>query len=229
MNKYADSLHKPSLAPLLFACLMLLANCAFADLPLECGSLKTHFGPFDYRSAPQESLRKVEKNHFDNNVANLRGHAKCGKDVAGNCTSVSGDLGYTLRALPNHHGALLAMARYHLYGMDRTQRPMIYSAECWFRRAIEFTPDDPSVRMLYAYFLSESGNIDGARSEYVKALELAPNSAEINYNAGLFFLETNDLGRATECATRAYELGHPLPGLRKMLLAKGIALESDRS
>jgi len=117
------------------------------------------------------------------------------------------------------------MARYHLRGMDKIDRQMRYSATCYFLRAIEFAPDDPTVRMIHAYYLSKSNDLQGARVEYEEALSLAPDSAEVNYNAGLFFLDLNEVGRARECAKRAYDLGHPLPGLRDRLKAKGIDLD----
>ena len=195
-----------------------------AQLPPECGTLDNFFGPFDYRAPPQGSLLKVEEAHFDANVAKLQKHAKCQLNKS-RCSPVKGDLTYTLNVFPNHHRALVAMAQYHLFGLNRDQGNMRFSAECYFRRAIEFRPDDAAVRMIHAYYLSETGKPDRARGEYEMALELAPDSAEVNYNAGLFFLEVNDIEKARECAIRAYDLGHPLPGLRNGLTAKGVSLD----
>ena len=196
---------------------IIFCNVSFAALPPECGSLENHFGPFDYRSPRNaEALQVVEEAHFDRNVAQLRTHSKCKRKST--CSGVNSDLAYTLRVFPNHHDALLTMARYHLTGRDRTGKPMQYTAECWFRRAVEFQPNDPTVRMIHAYYLSKTGRMDVARSEYETALEIAPDSAEVNYNAGLFFLDLIDVDKASYCAVRAYELGHPLPGLRNRLL-----------
>ena len=199
-------------------------NFALAALPPECGTLDNHFGPFDYRDPGRAGeLKVVEEAHFDGNVAQLRRHSKCQRKRT--CSGVHSDMAYTLRVFPNHHNALLSMSRYHLLGKDRTDRPMQYSAECWFRRAIEFQPQDPTVRMIHAHHLSKVGNMSGARSEYEEALLLAPDSAEVNYNAGLFYLDINELDKAADCATRAYALGHPLPGLRNRLSGKGIDID----
>jgi tetratricopeptide (TPR) repeat protein len=42
-------------------------------------------------------------------------------------------------------------------------------------------------------------------------------SAEINYALGLLYFDRHDYAAARECATRAYALGYPLPGLRNKL------------
>jgi Flp pilus assembly protein TadD len=47
-------------------------------------------------------------------------------------------------------------------------------------------------------------------------------SAEIQYNLGLLSVETGDLDDAVVHAQRAYELGHPLPGLRNKLTKLGV-------
>lgn len=44
----------------------------------------------------------------------------------------------------------------------------------------------------------EQGNIAEARRAYSKALEIAPNNADVNYNAGLAALADNDLSKAEE-------------------------------
>jgi len=46
-------------------------------------------------------------------------------------------------------------------------------------------------------------------------------SAEIHYFLGMAYLKRQDFGHAVEHATRAYELGYPLPGLRNKLAAAG--------
>ena len=53
-----------------------------------------------------------------------------------------GDLDYTLRAFPNHHVALMAMAK--LGEKQKTARPAgaKYGVECYFQRAVSFRGDD---------------------------------------------------------------------------------------
>lgn len=71
--------------------------------------------------------------------------------------------------------------------------------------------------MLYANYLSKRKDVAEARKQYEKALELAPNSPEVNYNAGLFFLADGDLKLAKEHARVAYKGGYPLMGLQKKI------------
>lgn len=46
-------------------------------------------------------------------------------------------------------------------------------------------------------------------------------SAENHYHLGMLNLESADLNAGVAHATRAYDLGYPLPGLREKLLALG--------
>ena len=175
-----------------------------------CGSLQNSFGPFDYRdpSARGEPLRLVESAHFTPSVESL---------TKGNTGSVIGDIDYTLRAFPNHHRALNSVARYELQGGKSWQDPVIRSAGCYFERAIAFRGDDQVVRMLYANFLAKNGRVPEARRQYEEALQIAPNDAEVNYNAGLFFLSQGEIERARQHASVAYSAGYPLPGLQKKI------------
>ena len=212
--------------PLLALFAVICSPGAMASLPPECGTLENHFGPFDYTvRTPQnlDNLRVVEKAHFDGNVARLQTHSKC--KVKRTCSSVAGDMAYTLAVFPNHHEALLSMTQYHLQGLDKARRPMRYSPDCYFLRAIAFRPRDATVRMIFAYYPSKVGRMDAARNEYQAALEIAPDSAEVNYNAGLFFLDLNEIDKAAVYAARAYQLGHPLSGLRNRLLDSGVDID----
>jgi hypothetical protein len=53
-----------------------------------------------------------------------------------------------------------------------------------------------------------------------------PNSAEVHYNFGLLYVATGELDLAVEHANRAYGLGFPLPGLRRMLANAGRPLQT---
>jgi Flp pilus assembly protein TadD len=188
------------------------ANCANAQQVSGCGSLENSFGPFDYRDseAKAQHLQVVEVNHFTPEVESLtRGLS----DV-----HVIGDIDYTLRAFPNHHRALNAVAKYSLLG-GQFSVGKIPSADCYFQRAIVFRPEDETVRMLYGNYLVKRGNVDDARRQYEEALRLAPDSVEVNYNAGLFFVEQGDIVRAEQMAKIAYDGGYPLPGLKKKIAA----------
>lgn len=181
------------------------------DVP-GCGVLQNAYGPFDYRDPinKRDNLPIVETFHFTPDVEALR-HGTSG--------SVIGDLKYTLRAFPNHHRALSAIARFVIGGGQIPIDDSIPSADCYFARAIAFRPDDEAVHVLYANYLTKSGERERAREEYEEALRLAPQSVEICYVAGLFFVDEGDLERAKKLAQIAYGGGYPLPGLKKKIAA----------
>jgi len=198
---------------------ILLVNPANGQNISECGSLENKYGPFDYTNAEHFAvlLPKVDSNHFTPEVESFQGHNKCG----GNGCSVAGDIDYTLRAFPNHHRALAAMAKYHIRGFDKTRTKMRYSAACYFDRAIRFTPQDATIHMIYGYYLSRIDQLKEALEQYDYALSLVPNTAEVHYNLGLLYTDIRDYPRARMHARRAYELGFPLPGLRSKLERAG--------
>ena len=71
--------------------------------------------------------------------------------------------------------------------------------------------------MVYANYLFKRRDFPGAQVQYEEALRLAPESIELNYNAGLFFAQTGDLARAKQLAKVAYDGGYPLPGLKRII------------
>lgn len=177
-----------------------------------CGVLQNAYGPFDYRDpvSKRDNLPIVETYHFTADVESLR-HGRSG--------SVYGDLRYTLRAFPNHHRALRSIARYGIEGGEIPLDDDIPAVDCYFERAIAFRPDDAAVHVIYANYLFKRGERDEARKQYEEALRLGPDSVEINYVAGLFFVDMGDLRRAKELAKIAYDNGYPLPGLKKKIAA----------
>lgn len=201
--------------------ILLFANPASAQNPLtECGSLDNAYGPFDYRDPshnvkqPGEATSKrslVEGAHFTPEVENLiRGKSAFGPLP---------DLDYTLRVFPNHHRALASIANYHL----KLKKTIMgrYSINCWFERAIRFRSDDGTVRIIYAIYLARVRKTELALEQYKAALSLQPNSAEAHYNVGLLYTNMKNYDLAYDHAVRAYELGHPLPGLRNRLKRSG--------
>jgi tetratricopeptide (TPR) repeat protein len=197
-----------------FAILMLVCmQQAHAAPKGECGSLDNGFGPFDYRTATEKQRETVERYHFTQQVEQLR---------RGQSTvRAAGDIGYTLRAFPNHTRALAAMAE--LAHREKSSQPKgsQYTVDCWFARAMTFRPDDGAVRVVYGVALLKAGKRDLAIEELNKANELLPNNANVNYNLGLAYLDAKDYDKALAHAKRAYELGFPLPGLRDRLQKAG--------
>ena len=179
----------------------------------DCGSLKNHFGPFDYRSASAENRRLVEGTHFTPKVESLAG---------GNTTiSPGGDMGYTLNVFPNHHRALMALIK--LSEKEKTDKPrdMGYTVACRFDRAERFRPDDATVKMLHGIYLMRKGKMQAAAEKLEQANALAGEDANILYNLGLAYFDLKQYDKALANAHAAYALGFPLPGLRDKLKRAG--------
>ena len=182
------------------------------DVP-GCGNLQNAYGPFNYNSQ-KNKLRVVEDHHFTSSVKQL---------IKGKSSSIDGDLDYTLRAFPNHHRALFAISRWE--SMQKTKNklyiPKYYSAECYLKRALIFSPDDPTVYILYGIFDHKRKKYGEAKKHYQIAIELNNTLAEAYYNLGLLYYDTKKYTLANEVAHKAYEFGYPLPGLRNKLVKSG--------
>ena len=225
---HSDSIHGPSSsvrAPALRSALLALVavlgsvqgSAVLAQSiemeALECGALDNAYGPFDYTDATdrRDKLPIVEQFHFNSDVENLR---------RGQSGTIIGDLDYTLRAFPNHHRALNAMALYQRANPEAAVAPF-RSAECYFNRAMRFRPGDGTTRMLYGSYLFKRGQRQEALQRYQEALALQPESAEVHYNMGLLQLELKQTAQALEHAHKAYALGYPLQGLKNKLKRAG--------
>lgn len=180
----------------------------------HCGELDNAYGPYDYTNSTDrhKNLPVVEKFHFTPNIENL---------VSGNSSSVAGDLDYTLRAFPNHHRALAALAK--LAVRDKTVKPVgaKFSVYCYFERAIRFKPGDATVRVVFGTYLKKLGQLDQAIDQFIVAVNLQPEDPTVNYNLGLLYMEKKDYEQARTHARKAYELGFPLPGLKNQLIRAG--------
>jgi len=198
-----------------------LANTAFfAAESFDCGSLDNAYGPFDYTN-PEDFATKlpvVEAHHFDAGVESLKGHARKGFNM------LAGDIDYTLRAFPNHHRALYTMLRFYTELPPEKRRPMHYGPECWFERAIRFSPRDATVYGLYGVYLERVGQSEKAVESFERGLSIQPNSAELNYNLGLLLLKLGQTEKALHYATIAYRSGFPLPGLKRKLHERGVEI-----
>src|SRR5579871_6127309 len=182
----ASSMMTYTAVALLLLCLC--AGGAGAQVVTGCGSLTNAYGPFNYRSPEARAIKLpiVEEYHLTREVELLsRG---VGTDLPIN------DLDYVLRAFPNHPRALAAVAKWSLRG-GRFTNPTIPSAECYFERALAFAPEDDSVRVIYGNYLFKRHRNQEAREQYEAALSLSPQSPEINYDAGLLFVELGDIER----------------------------------
>ncbi|RMF99175.1 MAG: hypothetical protein D6727_00940, partial [Gammaproteobacteria bacterium] len=164
----------------LLACLW-LASQAAAEEPLQaldCGDpFANGVGPYDYTNALDRAkhIVTVEQYHFNADVQALRG----GQTSA----YIMTDLDYVLRAVPNHHQALAALARYASQRLP--QEGDFMPTECYFLRAVIFKPDDPVVRAAYGVFLTQAGRADDAEKQFLEAIRIDDSYAEAHYNLGL--------------------------------------------
>lgn len=183
-----------------------------------CGDPFTNAtGPYDYNDpiarTTSDQIPIVEQYHFNADVESL---------TQGQSSTILGDLEYTLRAVPNHHRALNAMARLDLEkgGIPLGKR----SADCWFDRAKRFRPGDGVVWLIYGNYKARKKQPDEALEGYLKAKELMPSDVEVDYNLGLLYFGQGDFEKSVAHARIAYAGNYPLQGLRRKLAEKGYSL-----
>jgi hypothetical protein len=177
----------------------------------HCGSLRNGYGPYDYRTDKQQ-LAVVEAYHFSSAVEQL---------IRGMTGSIGSDLDYTLRASPNHHRALSALSRYGEKEKTDLVRGAQYTVECYFIRAVNFRPDDPTVRMLFAIYLKGQNRVPDAAKQLAYTETLADISGFTLFNLGLVYLDLGDPDAALRQAHKAMALGFTRPELKARLLAAG--------
>lgn len=191
---------------------------------INCGivygqPLTNAYGPYDATNpAHADKLPIVLGAHFTKDVEQL---------IKGNAGSIISDIDYTLRAIPNYHRALAAMAKYQRREkLIPKEINKYYSADCYFRRAVYFAPADATSRMLFAMHLQLTDRKEMADAQYKHALTQAPDYTELQYNYALLLLDLKRYDEAVELANKAYAKGFPLPGLKKKLEAKGFILSN---
>ncbi len=190
----------------------LVVTVAFAQGVGSCGSLSTSYGPFDYRT-DRDKLPIVTGAHFTAEVEAL---------IRGTTSRLpGGDIAYTLRAIPNHHRALVAMMR--LGEKEKTPQPQgsTYTVECWFERAVQFRPDDGIVRMIYSTYLNKTGKAANASAQLDVASTYAKDNAFTHYNIGLHYFDLKNYDKALVQAHKAMDLGFPQTALRDQLQSVG--------
>lgn len=179
-----------------------------------CGELRNAYGPYDYRVADRQKISIVEQYHFDAGVESL---TKAKTSTSG----FGGDLDYTLRAVPNHHRALMTLRI--LAAREKTDKPRgsRYTVDCWFRRAERFAPDDVMVKTIYGLYLAQVKQSKAAREKLEQARSMNSSDPNVHYNLGLVYFDLGEYALARESARKAYAGGFPLPGLREKLKRAG--------
>jgi len=186
-----------------------------------CSGGKQGYGPFDYSkrsSLPRYNLFIVEVAHFTPKVERL---------LEGESSSIEGDLNYTLRAWPNHHKALLSFTRFQLSinnnlikdnpKTKRKENSLTTPPECYFQRAIKFSPNDATVYSLYAYYLKKIGHLKKSSLLYEKALSLQEHNIKIKYSYALLLIKLKKFKEANTLAKEIYSNKKAPKGLMKIL------------
>ena len=201
----------------MFSVSLVIPSTAMATRPgaMYCGELRGgHFGPFDYvnRHGLQGELEIVEIGHFTFNVENL---------ISGSTGEIGGDLNYTLQAWPNHHRALVSLARLSIRDKSTRFPGLKYPVECYFDRAIRMNATDAKVRAIYGGYLLQQKRNKEATEQLEITVNLEPDNATALYNLGLLHFKQKNYEKANDYAQRAYALDFPLPGLKNKLLGAG--------
>lgn len=177
-----------------------------------CGDLANAYGPYDFRH-DRDKLSIVLGAHFKPEVEAL---------IRGTTSGTpGGDIDYTLRAIPNHPGALLAMIRLGVKEKTDLPKGVHYTVECWLERAIRFRSDDSVVRMIYATYLSERQRKPEAMKQLEAVEGLAKDNPFTHYNLGMIYADMKEYERALKQAHLAMELGFRQTALRDKLKAAG--------
>lgn len=161
-------------------------------------------------------LGTVTHHHFPPSVENLQ---------AGFTAPLPRDIAFVLRQFPNHYRALNSMGRWALQNKNALDTSgEVWTADCYFVRALEFVPEDPVVPFVYGIYLHKAKRLEEAAVQYAAAERLGEQSADFYYNRGLLEIDRGNLDKAQEYADKAYAMHHPLPGLRdKLARAKAAA------
>ena len=173
------------------------------------------YGPYDYtqRSYLETELFLVESAHFQSGVEML----KEGTSAKG---ATYADLNYTLRAFPNHHRALNTLIRFLSTNVDY-RITSLSPPECYFIRALHFSPKDATTHMLYAIFLHKLNKYELALQEYKKSEEYNPSNIQLEYNIGLLYFDMKDYEKSKMYALKAYAKNFPFQGLKNKLKEVG--------
>ena len=96
--------------------------------------------------------------------------------------------------------------------------------ECYLQQALAFAPNDITTYKLFGIYHFRREEYELAVNKFDRALEINPKSAESYYNKALSLARLDRFEEARAVGEKAYELGHPLPGLRNILKRKGFPI-----
>jgi tetratricopeptide (TPR) repeat protein len=211
----------------LFCCSLLVAAPAWSQVSaLGCGSLSNSFGPFDYRPDKYKAAPGDSESHSAKlglvHIAHFRPEMEAlVRGGQGEKSEVGPEFDYTLRAFPNHHRALVALIRLAEKQNSLQPRGMRYSVECWFERALRFTPDDTIARMIFVSYLIKKNRLVEAKAHLGIAERTAEDNPLTQYNIGMMHFELKNYDKALAQAHKAYAAGVVMPDLRSRLEGVG--------
>ena len=105
-----------------------------------------------------------------------------------------------------------------LKALIRYEQGEIREAEQILLQRIAERPQDDVLYSAAAVLYRKSNNAGAAKDILLKGYDaMNGDSAEINYNLGLIYLDLGDISNAETHAEAAYQMGYPLPGLRRRL------------
>lgn len=176
-----------------------------------CTGSEQGYGPYDYtqRGYLISELNLVESAHFKPGVEML-------KEGTSQKSALYSDLDYTLRAFPNHHRALNTLIRFLITNVDY-RSTQLSPPECYFLRALNFSPKDSMTHMLYGIFLQRSKKYELALQAYKTSEMYNESNTQLQYNLGLLYFDMKDYKEAKNYATKVYEKNFPFQGLKNKL------------
>lgn len=165
-----------------------------------------------YKKAVAGLLELTERHHYDEDVESLK---------KGLTTDPIGDTDYVLRSFPNHHRALLTTSNYRLKRKKWKKTEKYPPSECYYQRAIAFSPRDLTIHLQYAILQYKFKKYKGALTTYQAADKLNPNDPLLMYNMALTMVKLKKFQHAKTIANKVYATGFPLPGLKNKLITAG--------
>jgi len=163
----------------------------------------------------------VERVHFTPQVEEL---------IKGQTSqNIGADIAYLLGRVPNHHRALLSLARLAERVKSDSIEGTAGKVDCYFQRALRFRPNDNTVRLIFATFLGKTSREQEASQQLETAAAAANDNPFTHYNIGLVYFDLKNYDRALTQARIAYKLGFGLPNLRDQLKSVGRWPEQSES
>lgn len=190
--------------------LCVLAASAACARAADCGSLDSHYGPFDFR-VDHSKRPIVETYHFSPKVEALLGGQ--------NAVTPGQDLEYVLQTFPNHPRALVAAMKWARIKGTMKPADFKYSVDCHFERALRFRSDDAVVRMLFAQWLGQTKR----KPEALRQLALVDpkGNPQTIVNLGLVYADLGEFDLALKQAHEAEAAGVGIGTLQATLEKAG--------